>query len=117
MKRSDYPENWRCPTWHPDFGDPTDELELLRSLAVHLIRAIPTSQVSLEIPEPGLMMLRITVPRGHSAEVHSVPGLTREEGRRFAIFVSPGYPDEIEKYRNSVDETVKVILEHCCRKQ
>ena len=113
MKSNDSPESWSPPVWHPDFGDPTVELEQLRSLAIDVMRAIPAAQVSLEVPEPGLMMLRIYVPNARSTEVYSVPGLTSDDDRRFALFVSPRSPGEIETYEASVKEAVTFILENC----
>jgi hypothetical protein len=109
------PEQWIPPRWHPDFGDPAVELEQLRSLAICVPRALPNAQVSLEVPEPGLMALRLSLPDGHLAEVHSVPGLASGDGRRFAVFVFPGTADEVEACQTSVDEALTFILATCRR--
>jgi hypothetical protein len=113
MDSDDSPESWRAPLWHPDWGDPTVELERLRSLAISLKRALPAAHPCLAIPEPGYMFLDVKIPNGRSAEVYSVPGITGEPNQRYGVFVSPDSRDGVEWYSDCVDETTTFILSRC----
>jgi hypothetical protein len=98
------PQSWHSPQWHPDHGDPAIELEHLRSFAVALLSAVPEATAILEVPEPGLMDVRVGLARGMVAEVYSVPSMEDEGQRRFAIFLCPDTVDESEVYAESVED-------------
>ena len=93
-----HPEHWQSPQWHPDYGDAGIELDQLRSFAIKLLSAVPTARVALEIPEPGLMYVRVESASGIVAEVYSVPDIHKEGPRRLAIFLLPDTAGEIELY-------------------
>ena len=96
------PQLWRPPQWHPDHGDPGIELEHLRSFALNLLSAVPNATVVLEIPEPGLMDVRVELPCETVAEVYSVPSIASRDpvSRRLALFIHPESSQEIEIYAN-----------------
>jgi hypothetical protein len=98
------PQLWRPPQWHPDHGDPGIELEHLRSFALNLLSAVPNATVVLEIPEPGLMGVRVELPCETVAEVYSIPSSRDPGSRRLAIFFHPESPREIEVYAESVED-------------
>ena len=100
------PQLWRPPQWHPDHGDPGIELEHLRSFARNLLSAVPNATVVLEIPEPGLMDVRVELPCETVAEVYSVPSIASRDpvSRRLALFIHPESSQEIEIYAESVED-------------
>ena len=111
MKDSHSPQSWVAPDWHAEFGDSKSELEHLRSLAMAVLVTVARSAVTLEIPEPGLMYLSISMPDGTVTEVHSVTGTQRVE-RRFGIFPRADTPGEEELYADSLDEAIRLIGVH-----
>jgi hypothetical protein len=71
---------------------------------VKLLSAVPAATATLEVPEPGLMDVRVELARGMVAEVYSVPSLEDEGQRRFAIFLCPDTVAESEVYAESVED-------------
>ena len=104
MSSNQHPKSWRSPQWHPDHGDPGIELEHLRSFALKLLSAVPDATAVLEMPEPGLMDVRVELPGETVAEVYSVPPAKNEGPRRLALFFHPESADEIEVYAESVED-------------
>jgi hypothetical protein len=104
MASDPHPRLWRTPQWHPDHGDPAIELDHLRSFALALLSAVPDATAVLEVPEPGLMDVRVDLPCGMVAEVYSVPSLKEEGSRRLALFLRPESVDEIEVYAESAED-------------
>lgn len=109
MKTNQLPQDWQPPQWHSDFGDPVVQLEHLRCFAIGLSLAIPNTKTVLETPEPGLMDVRVELPNGETAEVHSVPGVRESRNRRLAVFLWPETDDEIEEYLDSVGAAVELF--------
>lgn len=103
------PQSWHPPRWHADHGDPAIELDHLRSFAVKLLSAVPTATATLEVPEPGLMDVRVELARGMVAEVYSVPSLEDEGQRRFAIFLCPDTAGESEVYAESAEDASRLF--------
>ncbi len=104
MNSEQHPHSWHAPQWHPDHGDPVIELEHLRSFAMKLVSAVPAATAILEVPEPGLMDVRVELARGMVAEVYSVPSREDEKQRRFAIFLCPDTANESEIYADSAED-------------
>jgi len=115
MTSESLPEEWEAPVWHEDYGDPRIELEHLRSVAIVLRSAIPGVRLELEQPEPGLMVLVIALSNQETVEVHSVANSSGAEGRRYAIFVSPETPYEVEHYSESVADALGFIRKRFIR--
>ena len=109
MTSNQHPRLWRSPQWHPDHGDPAIELDHLRSFALALLSAVPDATAVLEIPEPGLMDVRVELPGEMVAEVYSVPHSKEEGPRRLALFLRPESADEIEVYADSVEDASNLI--------
>jgi hypothetical protein len=109
MKTHQHPQYWHSPQWHPDHGDPGIELDHLRSFALKLLSAVLDATVALEIPEPGLMDVRVELPCETVAEVYSVPSSQDEGPRRLAIFFHPESADEIEVYAESVEDAANLF--------
>jgi hypothetical protein len=103
------PQLWHIPLWHPDFGDPRVEFEHLRSFARELLTGVPDARVALDIPEPGLMFVRIGSASGTVAEVYSVPDGHGEGSRRLGIFLLPGTPSEIEIYAEDTEGAARLF--------
>ena len=104
MKSQQSPQSWHAPQWHLDHGDPVIELEHLRSFALKLVDTVPEATAILEVPEPGLMDVRVELARGLVAEVYSVPSLEDQRQRRFAIFLCPDTENESEIYAESPED-------------
>jgi hypothetical protein len=104
-----HPKLWDSPRWHADHGDPGIELEHLRAFALKLLSSVPSATISLEIPEPGLMDVRVELPRGLAAEIHSVPSLEDQGHRRLAVFGCPETANEFEVYAESVDDAANLF--------
>ena len=102
MTKHTSPFEWQVPIWHEDFGDPRSDFDALCSLAIKLCDSRPGVKTELETPEPGLMELRVELPNGIVAEVHSVVVAGQKHERRFAVFVSPDIQNESEHYFDSV---------------
>lgn len=117
MNIFDSPEDWSPPQWHPDLGNPSVQLEHLRSFSLSLRTAVPDAVISLEIPEPGLMDVHVELPNGTSAEVHSVPCVDAPENRRLAIFFAPGTKDERELYAQTIESAVTHFLRAPARRK
>lgn len=98
------PQSWQTPQWHPDHGNPAIELEHLRSFAVRLLSAVPEATATLEVPEPGLMDVRVELSGGMVAEIYSVPSPEDRAQRRFAIFLCPDTAQESELYAESAED-------------
>lgn len=109
MSSDDLFKNWPIPVWHPGFGDPAVELKHLRRLAVRVLQLVPDAQISLDIPEPGLMVMQICSGNCNRVEVYSVPEIAHVRKRRFAIFVAPGTENELEAYESSVSDAAHLI--------
>jgi hypothetical protein len=110
MNPSESPRTWRAPNWHSDLGDAVVQLEHLREFSLRLLSIMPSANVSLEIPEPGVMDVQVQLVDGTKAEVHSVPSLEIPEKQRFAVFFSPGTADENEVYALSIECAVRHFL-------
>jgi hypothetical protein len=67
------PDDWVAPDWHSDFGDPVVELVHLRAFASQLLATLSSTCVSLELPEPGLMYVRVQTAGGTTSAVYSIP--------------------------------------------
>ena len=109
MNLNQSPSNWVSPQWHSDCGDPAIELEHLRIFAITLTEVIPNIQISLELPEPGLMLLEIKLPNGVSLETYSNPSTIREGCQRLELFVFYEPNTEIEKCFEEVNEAVEFL--------
>ena len=64
---------WVAPVWHPDFGDPSSELEALRGFCIELKKRRPEFVLHLDCFEEGYMKVDIGLSDlGHVAELHVV---------------------------------------------
>ncbi len=106
MARPDSPLSWECPHWHPDYGDNRQEFEQLRSFALLLLSSLSAAKVELEMPEPGLVDVRVVLPNGIIAEVYSVDSCEASGQRRLALYFSPDTSAEEEVYADSVEIAV-----------
>lgn len=106
------PEDWKAPQWHADYGDPCVEIERLRSLAIAIRNAMPEVKFTLEVPEPGIVELTAILTNGSPAKLLSVSSTRSRESDRYAIFLYPDSPEEIEEYRDSVDDVVSFLNCH-----
>jgi hypothetical protein len=105
MHNHQAPSHWIPPVWHADFGNATLELDHLREFSTRLLSDFPTVDVTLETPEPGLMDVQVRLGE-ETAEVYSVPSVGIPDKRRYAIFFSPGTPNEEEVYAESMDSAM-----------
>lgn len=90
------PRTWKVPVWHPDFGDPKVEVDMLRKFCLGLIEAIPDLRAEIVFPEEGYLNVDISREDGRKiAEVHVVAD---DDRQKFALF--------------GFDESVETGLEH-----
>ena len=104
MNPTQDPQTWQAPHWHPDHGDPEAELGHLRSFALKLLWDVPNATAMLEVPELGLMDVRVELPSGTVAEVYSVPSSETDKHRRYAIFLCRDTASESEIYAESPED-------------
>jgi len=109
MHENNDPLKWDIPNWHKDLGEPRIEIEALRSFAIALCSAIAGANVRLEIPEPGLIDVKVELPNGVLAEVFYVKSIDQAEKNQYALFVHPGTESEIEVYKDSIDSAVEAF--------
>ena len=96
------PNNWTAPNWHPDWGNPEAELEMLKHFCLPLLEHCPDYSVELQIPEPGLMYVDIFLKTTKVGELYIVAGLKDQPTQRYGLFVF--LEDEEEYYFDEVDE-------------
>lgn len=92
-----------CPNWHPDHGDPAEEIKLLRSFYDHLQ---PGSGVSARLVEhePGYLSLLLDRDGSEIAEVMIVEG---EDEPRFGVFLRDA--DDEEHYFTSAEDAAALF--------
>ena len=102
------PDTWRCPDWHPDFGDTAAELERLRTFSQRLIRRSPRHQVALDILEPGYMKVDISRAGRKVGALYISPPTAVDPAPNYRLYLSwPG--DESEHEFREVEEGVGLI--------
>lgn len=100
------PDKWISPKWHPDYGDPVAELDRLRSLAIAIQDAIPGVRFILDTTEPGLIEVTVILKNDTSIRLLSVPAANGFGTNRYAMFIYPDSPDEIEIYFDSIEASL-----------
>jgi hypothetical protein len=102
------PSSWTAPRWHPDFGDPEQELQLLRKFAQRL-RERTECLVQLRFVEEGYMTVDL-YERGNE-RFGTVCVTTRDRdatSRSFALFIDR---DTREYYFREVEDGIARICE------
>ena len=105
MEPSD-PKTWTAPEWHPDFGDPTEELESLRAVSAAILNSIPQAPVRLECVEEGYMSVEVTQRGVTIGEVNVVDSDSTDQ--RFGVFIETAEQDD-EAYFSDVTSVVAHI--------
>lgn len=98
-------DKWMAPQWHPDFGDPKVELEMLRAAARELMTRDETFAVELDCFEEGYMKLKLI--RGGSA-VADIYIVTPGDKRLWGVFMHG--PSGDESYHEDVASCVEAVL-------
>ena len=106
MHNSD-PNNWTAPNWHPDSGDPEEELRMLREFCLRLLRQRPDYSVQLDVFEEGYMKVDLFRGTAKVGELYIVDG-PKGGTRRFGLFLFSGN-DEEEYYFNEIDEGLRYM--------
>jgi hypothetical protein len=88
---------WPSPEWHPDYGDAKAEVAHLRTCAVAIGELKSDYELTLAVPEPGLMYLEVKSSSEVLAEIYSIAE-SRDGPRRYGIFTFPRQPNEGENY-------------------
>ena len=94
-------ENWECPLWHKDFGNPKSEFELLRRMCDFLNNLSLNYQFVLDSFEEGYMRVLVNQDAVELAEIQVIN--SNESDQKIGIFTSLGNED----YFNSIDEFKK----------
>ena len=110
MNRSNHPDTWKTPQWHPDLGDANSELLHLQDVAKATLQLVPRLGVRLELPEPGLMYVSVWDQNRRVAELYSKEGIGSVSPRKYALFLLPDTPDEEEHYCDSPVEIVNLLM-------
>lgn len=100
------PINWKSPTWHPDFGNPAVEVEMLRAFCIKAIEKFPNLTTALLIPEEGYLHVEVNKLGKKLAEIHIVPD---EANQRFGIFGFDGEDEVGEQYFSEHDEGLWIL--------
>lgn len=109
IKKSKQPLTWHVPEWHPDLGDPQEEVRHLSSFANALLAILPHTCVELESPEPGLLYLAVRLPDGRLAEVYSTVAGDQPHARRYGMFFDPDASGETEIYAESIEDALSQL--------
>ncbi len=100
------PINWEAPTWHPDFGNPTVEVEMLRAFCIKAIERFPNLTTALLTPEEGYLHVEVNKSSKKLAEIHIV---SDEANQRFGIFGFDGGDESGEQYFLENDEGLRIL--------
>ena len=101
-----HPNTWEVPTWHPDFGDPEIEIEMLRGFCVKAIQFFPNLTTDLVTPEEGYLNVDVFDDSKKIAELHVV---VDDEKRRFGLFGFDGEEETEELYFLEHDQGLKEL--------
>lgn len=98
-------ESWVAPSWHPDFGDPQRELDLLKAFCRRLLQEVSGLSVTLECLEDGYM--KVVVQRGAElmAEVFVVE---RGEANELCLCM-PGDRNKEELYFSNIEQGIQAF--------
>ena len=105
MNPSD-PNTWVPPNWHPDFGNPTVELESLRAVSSAILANIPQTEVCLECVEEGYMSVEIMRCGVAIGEVNVIDSDSVRQ--RYGVFIET-YAAEDEAYFADIESVVAHI--------
>lgn len=94
---------WEIPKWHPDIGDASQEVAMLKLLAEKLNE----NQMGISIKyieiEEGYLSLELTRKGLHLGEVQIVPG-DPDKRMRYGLFMG-----EKDRYATNAEDVVKII--------
>lgn len=84
-----HPNRWIIPQWHPDMGDPAPAFEMLRILAVGVMRQSPdVYDITFNPYEEGYMELIFEIDGKQFANINVVDG--EDENLRYGFFPISG---------------------------
>jgi hypothetical protein len=107
MSSDSHPNDWEIPAWHPDFGDPMQEVNMLREFSLALLREQPTFRCQLITLEEGYLFVRILFPDDHRhAQLYVVVGDGR---KRFAMYTFDGDNEVNEVYFDQLNDGLKEL--------
>ena len=93
MRDSD-PHTWTAPSWHPDYGDPQEELQLLKDFCLRLLQKHPAYSVQLAVPEEGYMNIDVFRGTTKVGELYIVDNVAGKRDRRYGLFLSENCEEE-----------------------
>ena len=98
------PSEWTAPKWHSDFGDASEELEMLKKFCILLIRRKPEYNTELDCFEEGYMKVNIYKKKNKYAELYIT---NKNNNKRYGLFLAIDTIDEDEIYFSDLDEGLK----------
>lgn len=100
------PSTWGIPTWHPDFGNPAVEVEMLRAFCIKAIEKFPSLTMALMAPEEGYLNVEVKIDGQKIAEIHIV---SDDDSQRFGIFGFVGAHENDEQYFFEHDRGLELL--------
>jgi len=98
--------SWKAPTWHPDFGDPAVEFDMLIDFCRKLLSIDNQFNLKLDTPEDGYINVDIFDQDGNKyGELYIVDD---EDNKKYGLFYDMN-TDEKEVYFDSIEEGLSYL--------